>query len=91
MAVNINVTELYVIACTLQIYIPVQLYHLSVNIIGASLSEPHTYVKYSERVCISIYLLYVVLYTSIWCYENGRSWRTVAYSLQKGSHDMVNT
>ena len=30
-------------------------------------------------------------YISIWCYNNGHCWRTVAYSLQKASHDMVNT
>ena len=40
-------------------------------VIGASLTEPHTYVKYSKFVCIYIYiyiyiyLLYVVPYISI--------------------------
>ena len=39
----------------------VQLFYHRVNIIGASLSEPHINVKYSERVYIYIYISYVVL------------------------------
>ena len=65
------------------------------TVIGASLSKPHTYVKYSKRVCIYICtyicLSYAVPYISIWCYEGGHSWLTVAFSLQKAPHDMVNT
>ena len=62
------------------------------NIIGGE-PERAPHLREVQRACLYIYknLSYIVPYISIWCYENGHSWRTVAYLLQNVSHDMVNT
>ena len=88
------------------IYVMVQPFHLfdvavatyNKYIIGASLSEPHTYVKYATAVCMCIYIYvpYVVLGhgTNLCRVQNGQDGRPLRsrcvrlkYSLRTASNE----
>ena len=55
---------MYALMCILYTYNSQCIYiYANINIIGASLSEPHTYVKYATAVCMCIYIyIYIFIY-----------------------------
>ena len=49
-------------------------------VIGASLSEPHTYMKYSKFVCIYIYIYIYIVRRAVYFYLMLQKWLRLANS-----------
>ena len=63
--------------CTQETEYPLGWEDMGVVIIGASLSEPHTYVKYATAVCMCIY---IYIYICIYVYMCRASCRIVLFT-----------